>query len=162
MEPGQSGQNNPVARQASSSTLPSVVPEQPAASTSAQPQPQAQAQFAFGQTGPYVYGYHPGYTYYSQPPQNQGAPTASVSQPHTPSEQNGLKRAYGFGDNTGEVAILEPSQKRPRHCCKCGSQDCKGKGGRMHCNKPCQDCGKGDCKGRNSRRPDKVCSEAWN
>jgi hypothetical protein len=26
----------------------------------------------------------------------------------------------------------------------------------------CQDCGKIDCKGRNSRRPDKVCSEAWN
>ena len=62
------------------------------------------------------------------------------------------------------AAATEPlTQKRsPRHCCKCGSQDCKGKGGRNFCHNPCQDCGKMDCKGRNSRRPDKKCSEGWN
>lgn len=54
------------------------------------------------------------------------------------------------------------SKRSPRHCCKCGSQDCKGKGGRNFCMNACQDCGKLDCKGRNSRRPDKKCSEGWN
>ncbi|KAF5359339.1 hypothetical protein D9756_003014 [Leucocoprinus leucothites] len=53
------------------------------------------------------------------------------------------------------------SKRSPRHCCKCGSQDCKGKGGRTFCTNPCQDCGKLDCRGRNSRRPDKKCSEGW-
>jgi len=65
------------------------------------------------------------------------------------------------GGTTTEVAILEPTQKRQRHCCKCGSQECKGKGGRTFCLNACQDCGKRDCRGRNSRRPDKVCAEAW-
>ncbi|KAF5342510.1 hypothetical protein D9611_001345 [Ephemerocybe angulata] len=53
------------------------------------------------------------------------------------------------------------TKRSPRHCCKCGSQDCKGKGGRTFCMNACQDCGKLDCKGRNSRRPDKKCSEGW-
>ncbi|TEB14858.1 hypothetical protein FA13DRAFT_1676791 [Coprinellus micaceus] len=53
------------------------------------------------------------------------------------------------------------AKRSPRHCCKCGSQDCKGKGGRNFCMNACQDCGKLDCKGRNSRRPDKKCSEGW-
>jgi hypothetical protein len=66
-----------------------------------------------------------------------------------------------------EQAVAPPpqpeshSKRSPRHCCKCGSQDCKGKGGRNFCTNPCQDCGKMDCKGRNSRRPDKKCSEGW-
>ncbi|KAG0701222.1 hypothetical protein DFH29DRAFT_982795 [Suillus ampliporus] len=170
-EPGPSTQSHSAAPRASS-TLGSVTPDHPAAastSTSVQPQPQPQAQappqvqqFAFGQPGPYVSYAYPGYSYYPQHPQNQSAPPPSTSQPHTPNEPNGLKRAYGYGENTSEVAILEPSQKRTRHCCKCGSQDCKGKGGRTFCLNACQDCGKIDCKGRNSRRPDKVCSEAWN
>jgi hypothetical protein len=62
---------------------------------------------------------------------------------------------------TAVSTIMEPAQKRTRHCCKCGSQECKGKGGRSFCTNKCQDCGKLDCKGRNSRRPDKKCSEAW-
>ena len=53
------------------------------------------------------------------------------------------------------------SKRSPRHCCKCGKQDCKGKGGRSFCMNGCQDCGKLECKGRNSRRPDKKCSEGW-
>ncbi|KAJ7116608.1 hypothetical protein C8R44DRAFT_879967 [Mycena epipterygia] len=55
-----------------------------------------------------------------------------------------------------------PSKPRnPRHCCKCGSQTCKGKGGRNFCTSACMDCGKFDCRGRNSRRPDKRCDAGW-
>ncbi|KAF7317215.1 hypothetical protein HMN09_00456500 [Mycena chlorophos] len=50
-----------------------------------------------------------------------------------------------------------PKPRAPRHCCKCGSQTCKGKGGRHFCPNPCMDCGKMDCRGRNSRRPDRRC-----
>ncbi|KAF7977156.1 hypothetical protein HWV62_4577 [Athelia sp. TMB] len=76
-------------------------------------------------------------------------------------EQPTLKRPYPYGDGAHEDGSLEPVQKRTRHCCKCGSQECKGKGGRSFCMNVCQDCGKLDCKGRNSRRPDKPCGEAW-
>ena len=51
--------------------------------------------------------------------------------------------------------------KRVRHCCKCGGQDCKGKGGRNFCHRPCRDCGNPKCRGRNSRKPDRLCSEGW-
>ena len=51
--------------------------------------------------------------------------------------------------------------KRTRHCSKCGSKDCKGKGGRNLCPNPCQDCGRLTCMGRNSRHPNKKCQEAW-
>ena len=55
-----------------------------------------------------------------------------------------------------------PQNKRsPRHCCKCGSKECKGKGGYTFCENTCQDCGKLECRGRNSRRPDERCSEGW-
>jgi len=74
-------------------------------------------------------------------------PTASVMTP------NGMV-------TTGEISVTH-SKRNPRHCCKCGSQDCKGKGGRSFCANGCQDCGKLECKGRNSRRPDKKCSEGW-
>ncbi|KAH7912828.1 hypothetical protein BJ138DRAFT_1147499 [Hygrophoropsis aurantiaca] len=148
-EPGPS-QNNPP--QASSSTLASATPDQPTPAPSAPP-----PQFTFSQPPQFAtYPYAAPYTYYAQP-QNP---------PPGPSNNNGelstLKRPYGYGEASSEVAILEPSQKRTRHCCKCGSQDCKGKGGRSFCLNACQDCGKVDCRGRNSRRPDKLCSEAWN
>jgi len=131
----------------------SVATDVPApSSTPAQPTP-----YTFAQPGPYVSYPYAGYAYFPQPAQNQNmSPHA-----HPGPDQNGLKRPFGYGENTPEVAILEPSQKRTRHCCKCGSQDCKGKGGRTFCLNACQDCGKIDCRGRNSRRPDKVCSEAW-
>ncbi|KAI0059249.1 hypothetical protein BV25DRAFT_1829302 [Artomyces pyxidatus] len=61
----------------------------------------------------------------------------------------------------GEVLATEPPSKRIRHCVKCGSKDCKGKGGRSFCTNPCQDCGQMECKGRNSKRPDKTCVDAW-
>ncbi|KAG2151794.1 hypothetical protein BD769DRAFT_1686642 [Suillus cothurnatus] len=117
-KPGPSTQIHPTMPQPSSSTLGSATPDHPTSSVSTsvqpQPQPQAQAQappqaqeFAFGQPGPYVSYAYPGYSYYPPPP---------VSQPHTPNEQSGLKRAYGYGETSSEVAILEPSQRRTRHC----------------------------------------------
>ncbi|KIJ62873.1 hypothetical protein HYDPIDRAFT_157013 [Hydnomerulius pinastri MD-312] len=145
--------------QPSSSTMASVTPDVPTqSSTPAQP-----AHFTFAQPGPYVTYPYAGYPFFPQPAQNQNAPPPPPPPPtHPGADQNGLKRPFAFGENSSEVAILEPSQKRTRHCCKCGSQDCKGKGGRTFCLNACQDCGKIDCRGRNSRRPDKLCSEAWN
>ncbi|RPD60041.1 hypothetical protein L227DRAFT_575579 [Lentinus tigrinus ALCF2SS1-6] len=79
-----------------------------------------------------------------------------------PAEQPGsLKRTFSIVDGTPEPGMSEPLHKRIRHCCKCGSNECKGKGGRAFCNNPCQDCGKLDCKGRNSKRPDRTCADAW-
>ncbi|KAJ4474309.1 hypothetical protein J3R30DRAFT_3507398 [Lentinula aciculospora] len=52
-------------------------------------------------------------------------------------------------------------QRNPRHCSKCGSTSCKGKGGRSYCTNVCKDCGKYDCRGRNSRRPEKNCKDGW-
>lgn len=76
-----------------------------------------------------------------------------------------LKRPYPFSGESGpgcEGGTENATTKRsPRHCCKCGSQDCKGKGGRAFCQNGCQDCGKLECRGRNSRRPDKKCDEGW-
>ncbi|KAJ8084555.1 hypothetical protein PM082_003328 [Marasmius tenuissimus] len=65
---------------------------------------------------------------------------------------------------TNQMTVLSgdlPRKRSPRHCSKCGSPDCKGKGGRNFCMNPCKDCGKLDCRGRNSRRPDKPCTEGW-
>lgn len=132
-------------------------------------QPFLHQQYGFGQTTPYpTYPYQP-YPYFMQPgqqpqPQPQASPDPqSVSNGGAGPSDQSLKRPFGYPDGTGggEVSILEPSQKRLRHCCKCGSQECKGKGGRSFCLNACQDCGKLDCKGRNSRRPDKRCAEAW-
>ncbi|KAJ7056788.1 hypothetical protein C8F01DRAFT_1154952 [Mycena amicta] len=57
----------------------------------------------------------------------------------------------------GATLSASPKPRAPRHCCKCGSQTCKGKGGRSFCPNACMDCGKMDCRGRNSRRPDRRC-----
>ena len=72
-----------------------------------------------------------------------------------------MKRTFSIMDGTPEPGMAEPLHKRVRHCCKCGSNECKGKGGRAFCNNPCQDCGKLECKGRNSKRPDRTCADAW-
>ncbi|KAF8274689.1 hypothetical protein EI94DRAFT_1712889 [Lactarius quietus] len=58
-------------------------------------------------------------------------------------------------------SVKDSQVKRIRHCVKCGSKDCKGKGGRSFCTHACQDCGEMECKGRNSKRPDKTCRDAW-
>ncbi|KAF9478844.1 hypothetical protein BDN70DRAFT_879437 [Pholiota conissans] len=63
--------------------------------------------------------------------------------------------------STSTIMPGPPVKRSPRHCSKCGSHDCKGKGGRSFCMSACQDCGKLECRGRNSRRPDKKCTEGW-
>ena len=69
-----------------------------------------------------------------------------------------LKRTFSvMADSDGS----EQSPRRVRHCVKCGSNECKGKGGYVFCVNPCQDCGKVDCRGRNSKKPDKTCTDAW-
>ncbi|EMD34040.1 hypothetical protein CERSUDRAFT_159446 [Gelatoporia subvermispora B] len=101
---------------------------------------------------PYMpYPYPPPYPYYPVPP----------GQHPDPNNGNPLKRTFAIVDGTPDPSLAEPVQKRIRHCCKCGSNECKGKGGRAFCTNPCQDCGKMDCKGRNSKRPDRTCSDAW-
>ncbi|KAJ7760614.1 hypothetical protein DFH07DRAFT_740527 [Mycena maculata] len=85
------------------------------------------------------------------------------------------KRAYPFDDEmNGGFPIASTSaappaaaetngttkHRSPRHCCKCGSAACKGKGGRTFCTNPCQDCNKFTCPGRTSRRADRKCDSA--
>ncbi|THV05648.1 hypothetical protein K435DRAFT_849893 [Dendrothele bispora CBS 962.96] len=99
-------------------------------------------------------------------------PAAAIptSTPPTNSHGNELKRPYPFTSHSDTQASYESistlgsesaKKRSPRHCSKCGSPECKGKGGRAFCTNPCKDCGKLECKGRNSRRPDKPCSEGW-
>ena len=110
--------------------------------------------FNSGSYVPYPYGPHPYFPL--QPAQNPDPSVAGSS----PSETIGSKRPFPFaGDGTAESVS---AVKRVRHCCKCGSSECKGKGGRAFCTSACQDCGKvEECKGRNSKRPDKSCADAW-
>ena len=100
--------------------------------------------YAFPQGAPYMPSpYGPYHTYvYQQPDLNAPGPSSLA------------KRA-------GDALSAEPPTKRIRHCVKCGSKDCKGKGGRNFCTHACQDCGKMECRGRNSKRPDKTCIDAW-
>ncbi|THH13883.1 hypothetical protein EW146_g6395 [Bondarzewia mesenterica] len=104
-------------------------------------------------TIPPVYGYLQGAPYM----QSAYGPYPYIYQhadPNVPGPSTSSKRA-------GEALSVEPPSKRIRHCVKCGSKDCKGKGGRNFCTNACQDCGKMECKGRNSKRPDKTCIDAW-
>ncbi|KAI0322557.1 hypothetical protein OF83DRAFT_1080143 [Amylostereum chailletii] len=106
------------------------------------------------------------------------APPGAIPAPYGyPQGAPGPYMAYPYGDRAfqqysyhhhdpnapgGKAGSAEPpAAKRVRHCVKCGSKDCKGKGGRNFCTNACQDCGKSDCKGRNSKRPDKTCTDAW-
>ncbi|OCH95358.1 hypothetical protein OBBRIDRAFT_745512 [Obba rivulosa] len=101
--------------------------------------------------GPYMaYPYPPPYPYFPVPHGQHPDPNG-----------NSLKRTFSIVDGAPDPALAEPVQKRIRHCCKCGSNECKGKGGRAFCTNPCQDCGKMECKGRNSKRPDRTCADAW-
>lgn len=91
-----------------------------------------------------------------------GAPAAAASTAGAGGSTAVVADSLGTATTTTMIASMGPHGKRsPRHCCKCGSQECKGKGGRAFCTNPCQDCGKQECKGRNSRRPDKKCTEGW-
>ena len=126
-------------------TLMSAPPAPPPTQAQAQAPPHPPPHYAY-QQGPYQPYPYP-YPYWNQP------------QPQEPPAT--LKRTFAIVDGTPEPGMSEPMHKRVRHCCKCGSNECKGKGGRAFCNNPCQDCGKLECKGRNSKRPDRTCADAW-
>ncbi|KAI0325524.1 hypothetical protein GY45DRAFT_1330131 [Cubamyces sp. BRFM 1775] len=103
----------------------------------------------------------PHYAYPQGPYQPYPYPYPYWNQPQPQEPPASMKRTFAIVDGTPEPGMSEPMHKRVRHCCKCGSNECKGKGGRAFCNNPCQDCGKLECKGRNSKRPDRTCADAW-
>ncbi|KAJ7470815.1 hypothetical protein FB451DRAFT_1559394 [Mycena latifolia] len=89
-----------------------------------------------------------------------GEPDAGVRMNIGSAVGNNVDTAGDAGEpNT--TALVASKPRNPRHCCKCGSQSCKGKGGRTFCTSACMDCGKFSCRGRNSRRPDKRCDSGW-
>ncbi|CAK5268875.1 unnamed protein product [Mycena citricolor] len=88
-------------------------------------------------------------------PQAAASPTAAEADPAAETR----KRARESDTDGGGPAAVKV--RHPRRCAKCGSDQCKGKGGSKFCPSPCVDCGKFACKGRNSRRPDRPCDEAW-
>lgn len=136
----------------SSSTLPS------------QPQAQAQAQALSASTTPappQPPGYEFGKNYPPTPFPYAQAAAYAFFPPGAPSAPLPQKRPYPFEGEGAPEGSEAPSKRSPRHCCKCGSQECKGKGGRSFCTNGCQDCGKMECRGRNSRRPDKKCADGW-
>ncbi|CCM02228.1 uncharacterized protein FIBRA_04308 [Fibroporia radiculosa] len=126
-------------------------PAHPAISPDPNRPPQPPPQYAQYQPPYPPYAYAP-YPYFHPPPMQHD--------PNAPNP-NLLKRTFSIVDGSPDQNLSEPMQKRIRHCCKCGSNECKGKGGRAFCTNPCQDCGKFDCRGRNSKRPDRTCTDAW-
>ncbi|KDR78727.1 hypothetical protein GALMADRAFT_244245 [Galerina marginata CBS 339.88] len=161
---------------ASASAVPTPTPAPAPAVSTPQPQPQPQPMQMAPPYNPYTaYPFTP-YAYMPPPHhlvngQGQLVPVPvsmqvpSNAPPPSASGTNGLAvPANGTGTPDGQPTTTTggaQTKRSPRHCCKCGSQDCKGKGGRSFCANGCQDCGKVECKGRNSRRPDKKCSEGW-
>ncbi|KAH8100770.1 hypothetical protein BXZ70DRAFT_935746 [Cristinia sonorae] len=113
---------------------------------------------------PYPYGQPPPgpppppFGYYGPPPPQAHPPPHPAPSATPPSS---MKRTFALMDGGSHDPNLSEPQKRVRHCVKCGSHDCKGKGGRAFCTNRCQDCGKLECKGRNSKRPDRTCADAW-
>ena len=97
---------------------------------------------------------HPYLPYSSYPPYAYYPPPALPP-------QGPFKRTFSVVDGADDAPLSGPVHKRVRHCVKCGSSECKGKGGRSFCQNKCQDCGKLDCKGRNSKKPDRTCADAW-
>ncbi|KAL7279179.1 hypothetical protein ACG7TL_007019 [Trametes sanguinea] len=141
---------------------PTMSPEQAHASTSASQDPSGSSQPSASAPAPSQAPSHPPphYAYAQGPYQPYPYPYPPYwNQPQDPSAS--LKRTFAIVDGTPEPGMSEPMHKRIRHCCKCGSNECKGKGGRAFCTNPCQDCGKLECKGRNSKRPDRTCADAW-
>ncbi|EED82151.1 predicted protein [Postia placenta Mad-698-R] len=127
--------------EAGPSTVAAAALGEPNGNAGDQPAPPPPPFAQFGQPAPppmyQPYGYIP-YPYL-QAPGEANAPNPNV-----------LKRTFSIVDGTPDPEVGMPLHKRVRHCCKCGSNECKGKGGRSFCQNPCQDCGKVDCKGRNN------------
>ncbi|KAL1745575.1 hypothetical protein HDZ31DRAFT_81850 [Schizophyllum fasciatum] len=100
---------------------------------------------------------YPSQPYASQPPPQP--------QPYAPFYSGyavyGPHPGQGQGQGQGAAEDAFGAKRSPRHCLKCGSTECKGKGGRQHCMNACQDCGSVVCRGRNGRRRDKPCQQGW-
>ena len=128
----------------------SAQPEQSTASASSAP-PTAAHVPSHSHPHPHPHPHAPVPAPYGYP---QGAPYMPYAYGPYPMPYQSLSEAASAGAKEGQV-------KRIRHCVKCGSKDCKGKGGRNFCTNACQDCGEMECKGRNSTRPDKTCRDAW-
>lgn len=73
-----------------------------------------------------------------------------------PKTHEQLRRPYPYNDTEPPPA----KKRRVRHCVKCGSENCKGRGGGANCPHPCRDCGKKECKGRISTKPLRPCENA--
>jgi hypothetical protein len=149
--------------------------QQQPAQHSQTPQPQHQPQVVAGPpTGPndmnsnLPQGIPPEYAHHYPPQQGMYMQTYPYTpygyypqvHAHFQPQPASMKRTFQVMES-GADGSSEPIHKRVRHCVKCGSNECKGKGGRAFCTNPCQDCGKLDCKGRNSKRPDRTCADAW-
>lgn len=118
----------------------------------------AQASTQANAVAPHDYNPYPNYPFapYACMPHINGQIVSNLC---PPSLVDGCSSASAGPSSS--VISSNSNKRSPRHCSKCGSQECKGKGGRSFCTNTCQDCGKLECKGRNSRRPDKKCSEGW-
>jgi len=98
--------------------------------------------------------------YPTVPPAVGVLPAASLSSASPSSNaatgNDTLRRANPYS----ETETPSPKKRRVRHCAKCGSPTCKGRGGGSNCPNPCRDCGKVECKGRSSTKPGRVCETA--
>lgn len=114
---------------------------------------------ASGAVMPQVYfvpsrGTHPAAgVHFFQAPNGGAVPVAPVAPFFPPTAaQDSLRRANPYAEDSPS-----PKKRRVRHCAKCGSETCKGRGGGSNCPNPCRDCGKMDCKGRSSTKPGRLC-----
>ncbi|KAH9917016.1 uncharacterized protein B0H18DRAFT_1036207 [Fomitopsis serialis] len=135
----QAGPSNAPDTNGQPAAAPSISQGPPAPTNGAAPPPPPPAPAT--SYGPYPY---PPYPYFQPPPP---PPDPNAANPNPNPNPNLLKRTF-------RSWMARRTRKRIRHCCKCGSNECKGKGGRAFCTNPCQDCG-------SSRRPDRTCSDAW-
>jgi hypothetical protein len=87
------------------------------------------------------------------PPVSPVPPLALSSPSNAPGAPESLRRSNPYS----ETETPSPKKRRVRHCAKCGSPTCKGRGGGSNCPNACRDCGKVECKGRSSTKPGRVC-----
>jgi hypothetical protein len=134
-----------------------------------------------GNVPPHPVGAMPPPTYFVPPAATRYFPTPPMPQPSVtpfypsapppvspvpPPSSGSPSNATGGGDSLrrsnpySETETPSPKKRRVRHCAKCGSPTCKGRGGGSNCPNACRDCGKVECKGRSSTKPGRVCETA--
>ncbi|KAK7690995.1 hypothetical protein QCA50_006098 [Cerrena zonata] len=140
----QPNETNNAAPQTIQQPQPQQIQQHPQLEYPPMPPPTPSPQFSTGHQAPFI-SFAP-------------TPAYAFAYPPAPPPATPLKRPYSAIE---DLSASGSSQRRIRHCVKCGSHECKGKGGRAFCKNPCQDCGKLECPGRNSKRPDRSCKDAW-